>query len=321
MSTFKDLSDAMAEAVETVSVSLVQVNARRRLPATGIVWSAEGVIVTTNHVVERDEDITITLDDGTAHEATLIGRDPANDLAVLKVDASLTPASWADDDSLKVGNLVLALGHPSEETQASLGVVSALFSEVTKRKRRPHKQGHRFSNGRFRKRGGGRRMWKVIGSGHIRTDVVMYPGFSGGALITGDGLVHGVNTSGFGQGASVTIPVATIRNTVETLQKHGKMTHGYIGIGIQPARLPDAVKEELEQEVGLLIVSVENDSPASKAGLMVGDTVVTIDDDPIEQLEDLLSAQKLQVGKTVSAQIVRGGALQHIDVTIGERPS
>lgn len=321
MSVLKDLSDAMANAAETVGASLVQVNARRRLPATGVIWSADGIIVTTNHVVERDEDITVTLDDGTTHNATLVGRDPRNDLAVLKVDASLTAANWGEDESLKVGNLVLALGHPGEQVQATLGVVSALISSPKKQKRREHqKHGGHFGGGRFRKRGRGGRMWNVIVDGYVQTDVVMYPGFSGGALVGGDGVVYGINTSGFGRGMSVTIPVATIRNTVNTLQQHGKMKQGYLGIGIQPARVPDTIAKELEQETGLLIVSVENDSPAAKAGILVGDMVVTIDEDAIEQLEELLAIQKLQVGQTVSVQIVRGGALQSVDVTIGERP-
>lgn len=321
MTVLKDLSDAMAQAVETVGASLVQVNARRRLPATGVVWSSDGIIVTTNHVVERDEDITITLDDGTTHDATLVGRDPRNDLAVLKVDANLTAANWGEDDALKVGNLVLALGHPGEQVQATLGVVSALISSAkNKNRRHPHKHGGRFGKGRFRKRGGSGRMWKVIVDGYIQTDVVMYPGFSGGALVGGDGVVYGINTSGFGRGVSVTVPVATIRNTVSTLQQHGKMKQGYLGIGIQPARLPDNIAEELDQETGLLIVSVEKDSPAAKAGLLVGDIVVTIDEDSIEQLEELLAVQKLQVGQTVNVQIVRGGTLQEVDVTIGERP-
>ncbi|MEO1288197.1 MAG: trypsin-like peptidase domain-containing protein [Chloroflexota bacterium] len=311
MSALKDLSDAMATAVESVGASIVQVNARRRLPATGIIWSEDGVIVTTNHVVERDENITITLNDGTSHDATLIGRDPQNDLAVLQVKAELTPATWGDNDSLKVGNLVLALGRPSEQVQATLGVVSALMSSPV--------QSQREERRRRRKRGG-RRMSQVLVDGYIQTDVVMYPGFSGGPLVAADGIVHGINTSGFGRGVSVTVPVATIRNTVNTLRQHGKMKQGYLGVGVQPARLPDTITEELDQETGLLVVSVEADSPASQAGLYVGDILVALDDEPVEQLDELLALLAGErVGKSVTVQIVRGGALQDVSVTIGER--
>lgn len=311
MSVLKDLSDAMAQAVETVGASLVQVNARRRLPATGIVWSADGVIITSNHVVERDDNITVTTADGTSHDAELIGRDPQNDLAVLKVDASLTPANWGENEALKVGNLVLALGRPSEQVQATLGVVSALVSSPV--------QGERQERRRRRKRGG-RRMWRVLVDGYIQTDVVMYPGFSGGALIAGDGVVHGLNTSGFGRGVSVTVPVSTIRNTVNTLRQHGKMKQGYLGVGVQPARIPDNIANDLDQETGLLVVSVETDSPAAKSGLLVGDILVSLDDESVEQLDELLSLLAGgRVGQDVTVQIVRGGNLQDVSVTIGER--
>ena len=311
MSALKDLSDAMAQAVETVSQSLVQVNARRRLPATGIVFSADGLIVTSHHVVERDDNITITVADGTTHDAKLVGRDPQNDLAVLKVDAQLTPAQWGDNQALRVGNLVLALGRPGENVQATLGVVSALMSSPNTGEREERRKHHKR---------GGRRIWQVLVDGYIQTDVVMYPGFSGGALVSGDGTVHGLNTSGFGSGASIAVPVQTIRNTVNTLRTHGKMKQGYLGVGVQAARLSDEIAAELEQETGLLVVSIEKDSPAAKAGLLVGDILVALDGNGLEQLDELLSLLSGErVGKPVPAQIVRGGKLQDVSVTIGER--
>ncbi|MGJ3237431.1 MAG: S1C family serine protease [Anaerolineae bacterium] len=309
MSTFKELSDAMAQAVETVNPSVVQVNARRRLPATGVVWSADGVIVTANHIVQHDDNITITLADGTSHDATLIGRDPQNDLAVLKVDAQLTPASWGDDEALRVGHLALAIGRPGEQLQASLGLVSALVSSPVMGQRRGRRKGKGRSRG-----------WQVLVDGYIQTDVVMYPGFSGGPLVAGDAQVHGINTSGFGQGVSVAVPVATIRNTVSMLQQHGKMKQGYLGVGVQTARISDAIAQELDQEIGLLVVSIEKDSPASRYGLLVGDILTALDDETTEQLDELLALLSgARVGKSVPVQIVRGGQLQTISVTIEER--
>lgn len=317
MSILKELSDAMAQAVEAVSPSIVQVNARRRLPATGIVWSADGVIITAHHIVERDENITITLHDGTSHDAILIGRDPQNDIAVLKVDAELTPANWGENSDLKIGNLILALGRPSEQIQATLGVVSALISNPEKSKHHEH---HKHHEHRRRRKRGGRRMWQVLSDGYVQTDVVMYPGFSGGPLISGDGAVHGLNTSGFGHGVSITVPVATIRNTVNILQQHGKMKKGYLGVGLQAARLSESITKELEQGTGLLIVSIENDSPADKSGLLVGDIIVTFDGEAIEQLDELLAMLNGErIDKKVSTQIVRGGQLQELSVTIGEK--
>lgn len=313
----KQLSDAMATAVESTNPSIVAVNGRRRMSASGIVWSADGLIVTAHHVVERDEDITVALSDGSTHDATLIGRDPANDLAVLKVNGELTAANWGQNEALKVGNLVLALGRPGEQVQATLGVVSALHDGAV---RKPH-SGHGWRGRRQRRRKrGGRRMNQVLVDGYIQTDVVMYPGFSGGPLVSGDGAVHGLNTSGFGRGASVAVPIATIRNTVNTLQEHGKMKQGYLGVGVQSVRLPDNVREELEQDTGLLIVSVENDSPAAKSGLFVGDIIAALDGESTEQLDELLALLGGErVGKEIPVQIVRGGASQSVNVTIGER--
>lgn len=304
----KTLSDAMADAVEALKPSLVTVEARRRLPATGIVWSAD-TVVTANHVVERDEDIHIVLHDGTRHEAKLVGRDGQNDLAVLRVSgASLTPAPWGDNAKLRVGNLVLALGKPGSQVQATLGVVSALVPGVQSSPET--KKGKR----------GWRRMGRALVDGYVQTDVVMYPGFSGGALVSGDGMVHGLNTSGFETGASITVPVGTIRNTVETLLTHGKVKQGYLGVGVQPVRLPEQVASALEQETGLLVISTENDSPASKAGIFVGDIIVSLDGEGVAHLDELLGLlHGGRVGKAVPVVIVRGGEQRTMQVTIGER--
>jgi S1-C subfamily serine protease len=303
MSTLKQLSDAMADAVQAVSPALVQVNGRDRMPSTGMVWS-DGLIVTSHHALEQDENIRISTHDGSTHEAALLGRDPQNDIALLKVNAALTPAAWAASDTLRVGNLVLALGRPGAQVQATLGVVSALVQEAVKAER----------HGR---RGG--RMVQVLVDGYIQTDVVMYPGFSGGALVSGDGTIHGMNTSGFGRGASITVPVKTLRSTVEALQQHGRIRRGYLGVGVQPVRLPEQVSDRMKQSVGLLVVSVESGSPAHQSGLLVGDILATFDGDTLENLDDLLAALVGErVGKPVAVQIVRGGELKTLQVTLGE---
>jgi S1-C subfamily serine protease len=304
----KQLSDAMADAVAGLSPSIVRVDGRKRLPATGIVW-ANDVIVTAHHVLERDEGITITLHDGSRHDTKLIGRDPQNDLAVLRVSgASLTPARIGDNAALRVGNLVLALGKPGEQVQATLGVVSALI---------PGAESGKSENKGKR---GRRHEMRALIDGYIQTDVVMYPGFSGGPLVSGDGAVHGLNTSGFSSGVSLAVPVATIRNSVATLLAHGKMKQGYLGVGVQPARLPEDVAKVLSQETGLLVVSVEKDGPAGKAGLLVGDILVSLDGESVEHLDELLALlYGDRVGKSVPANIVRGGEQRTISVLIGER--
>ena len=287
--TLKALSDALAGYVESASAGIVRVDGRKRLGATGMVWGEDGVIVTAHHVVRRDDGIKVTLPDGSSHSATLIGRAEQADIAVLRVDATLTPLTKpAEDDVLKVGHLVLALGKPGDQTQATLGVVSAL---------------------------GSRRM-----EGTIQTDVVMYPGFSGGPLIDASGQVRGMNTSGFSRGASITIGNGHINSVVETLLAHGRMRQGYLGVGAQPVRLPDDLAEELGQETGLMLASVEANSPAQTSGLFMGDVIVSVDGDPTPTLDALLGLLTGErVGKEVPVQVVRSGAIQTVNVTIGER--
>jgi len=333
--TLQQLSDAMAGVVETTANSIVRVEARRRLPATGIVW-AENLVVTAHHVVEFEEDITIGLQDGTTVSATLVGRDPHNDLALLKTEEALTPASWADDEDLKVGHLVLALGRPGDKVQATLGVTSALVNPADIKRRRekaeamrkdhgkgrPHGKhgGGRGRGGRGRGRRGGGWMGRALVDGYIQTDVTMYPGFSGGALVSGDGKIHGLNTSGFSRGVSIAVPVATIRKSVATLLADGKIQQGYLGVGLQPARLPENIADDLDQDTGLLVVSVEKDSPADNASLMVGDIITTLDGESVEHVDELLILlASVKVGTDISVDYLRGGETKQATVTIGAR--
>lgn len=292
----KSYSEAIAALVEDAGASIVRVEGRNRLAATGIVYAADGVIVTAHHVVERDDDLRVGLPGGETAPATLVGRDPGTDLAVLRVNhTSLAAASWSDATELRVGNLVLALGRPGVGVQATLGVVSALG-----------------------------KAWRTGAGGEIdhyfQTDVVMYPGFSGGPLLAMDGRFAGVNSSALMRGASVTIPAATVRRVVETLLTHGRMPRGYLGVGLQPVRLDAAMQATLGQQTGLMLMSIEADSPAAQGGLLQGDVVVTLDGVPVRQLDDLqalLTGDR--VGRTVVVRLVRAGAVQEQTVTIGQK--
>lgn len=297
MSTdFATISKSAAAVVAQASQSVVRVDARRRHPASGIVWSADGLILTAHHAVRRDDEIRVGLADGRELPATLVGRDPSTDLALLRVDAAgLTAGEWREEESLGVGELVLALGRPGQNVQASLGVISAL-------------------GGAWRSVGGG----KV--SHYIRPDLVMYPGFSGGPLIDGEGKVIGLATSALTREGGIALSAATVQPVVEALLTHGRMRRGYLGVGVQPAKLPAGVAESLERETGVLLNSIEADSPAAAADLLVGDILVALDGEAVERPEDLtLLLQGSQVGQTVAAQIVRGGTLAELSVTVGER--
>lgn len=324
----KQLSDAMAQTVADLTPSLVSVDGRRRLPATGIVYAADGVIVTAHHILERDDNIQIMTADNQTHVATLVGRDPHNDLAVLKVQGELTPVNWGANDGLQVGHLVLALGKPGDQTQATLGVVSAIVDGANWRN---FKRGEGDNDGpprmgpRAGRRMGPRRRWeggmgRALMDGFIQTDVVMYPGFSGGPLVSGDGAVYGLNTSGFARGVSVSVPVATIRNTVNTLMAHGKMRQGFLGVGVQSVRLTDAMREQISQEMGLLVVSVEENSPAAQSGIMVSDILTALDGQATEHLDELLALLSGErVGKEVPISLLRGGTSMTLSVTLAER--
>jgi len=285
------LSDSMAGAVETAGKSTVKVAARRRMPASGVIWSADGIIVTSHHVVEQEDNIKIGLPDGKTVNATLVGRDPRSDIAVLRADVGgLTTPTWVASESVRVGHLALAVGRPGDDLQATLGVISALMHE---------KNENKF---------------------FAQTDVVMYPGFSGGPLVSASGDIIGINSSGLMRGVSLTIQTSTIQYVVENLLKHGKMRRGYLGVGVQPARLSEALASSLGQKSGALIVSVESGSPAEKAGLFMGDTIVALGSSTVMDMEDLLGALgSTQIGSVVTAKIVRGGQVQDVPVTIGER--
>ena len=191
---FADLSNAMAAAAEKAGKSTVLVNARRRMPASGIAVSAD-LILTADHVVQRDEDISVVLADGTEVQAKVAGRDPGSDLAVLRLEkAAATPAEQAPD--AKVGQLVLALARPSVEgIEASLGTLSAISGPV------------RTAHGLLDR--------------YYRTDTTPYPGFSGGPLVDADGRVLGLNTSGFGRGTAITIPAGIAWSVANELAKNG----------------------------------------------------------------------------------------------------
>jgi S1-C subfamily serine protease len=294
---FLELSDAAADAAERAGKSTVLVDARRKFPASGIAISAD-TILTADHVVERDEDIKVILADGTELNAKLLGRDPGSDLAVLKLEkASATPAEVSKTPA-RVGQFVLAIGRPSSKgIESSFGSVNAIGGPV--------------------RTGRGGRL-----EGFIKTDVVSYPGFSGGPLVNGDGTIFGINTSGFGSGSAITIPAEIAWKIAEALVKDGKIKRGYLGIRSQTVDLTVDGRKALkrEQEHGLLIVGMEEDSPAAKGGLLVGDILVGVAGESIEHHDELFT--KLSgdvVGKSTAMDVLRGGKLESIKVVVGER--
>jgi S1-C subfamily serine protease len=290
------LSNEFASLAASAGQHTVRVEARRRAHASGIIWSADGLIVTSHHVVERDEKIRVGLPDGSIVHAELVGRDPSTDLAVLKAHTSgLMPAQWSQAQQNGVGSLVLAVGRPGTQIQASLGIICAL------------EEGWRTAMG------------GAIDQ-YLQTDVTMYPGFSGGPLVAADSAFIGLNSSALARGVNLTIPAATVARVAAALTTHGHIKRGYLGISAQPVRLPPTLAQSIGQETGLLLASVEANSPAEAAGMLLGDTLLSLAGHPVRHMDDLmmlLSGDR--VGTEQTARILRGGQTQDMQVTIGER--
>lgn len=291
-----DFSNGLTSAVEKAGASTILVDARKRYPASGIAF-ADDLILTADHVVTREDDIKVTLPDGRSLNATIAGRDPGSDLALLRLtEKSLTPAQTSD--SIKVGQLVLALGRPnSAGMQASWGIVTAISGPT-----------RTFRGGLLDE--------------YVQTETTPYPGFSGGPLINTEGEVLGLNTSGLTRGSSLTIPVKMAWRVADALAKHGSVKRGYLGVRTQPVDVPDAARSALgrEQSHGLLVLWLEDGGPAQQAGLLVGDIIVAISGQAVGDADDLFAALGSDtVGNAVAVEVLRGGRPETVSVTVGER--
>jgi S1-C subfamily serine protease len=292
-------SDGLAGAVERAGAAVVRVEARRRQSASGVLWGADGLVLTADHVLERDEDLAVGLPDGKSLPARIVGRDPGTDLALLRAEAGGLSAI-EHGPAPRVGHLALIVARPGGELATSIGVVSAI-------------------GGPARTRRGGQL------DGFIRTDATYYPGFSGGPLVDTSGRMIGLATSQFGgggTGAGLAISLETVQRVAQSLLSHGRVRRGFLGIGSQPVAIPSALRERLglSQEIGLLVVGVESGGPAEQGGMLIGDLLIGLGGGPVRDTDDLrdqLGADR--VGQPTAVRVIRGGEPHELTVTVGER--
>jgi S1-C subfamily serine protease len=294
-----ELSGALADLTARTASNIVAVHTDSRGSSSGVIWRP-GVIVTAEHALRLDQEIQVTLPEGSAVLAVLVGRDPSTDLAVLKCpEANLALSDFGDATQLKPGSLTMVVGRTRVSGPiAALGVVSLVAAE--------------------------RRTWTGASlAPYIRLDVSLQHAAIGGAVTDAYGKTFGIVTPRFGRFGCVAIPAALVNGVVETLLEKGRIPHGYLGVGLQPVRLPEALRQTLQrnEKTAAIVLEVEPDGPAHKAGVVIGDIFVAIAGHPVTRLEDVhAQLGGAAIGKPVPLRFVRGGAIQDASIIVGERP-
>jgi S1-C subfamily serine protease len=288
-----DFSNAIADAVEHAGRSVVAIHEGGQSGVSGTVWR-DNVVVVAEHTLRGRDHVTVTLPSGEKSTATVAGRDPGTDLAALKLSTTpaAAPGQLAPTAELKIGHVILAVGRrPSGSLTATHGLVSA-------------------TGGAFRTWSGGR----IDRS--LRLDVMPYPGFSGGPLVDASGRVLGINTSG-GRRSILTIPTETVDRIIDQLLQKGHVARGYLGVGVQPIAVAGG---HAGSDRGLLVITVADGGPAQKAGLIVGDILLSGEGQPLSTSSDLhVALDSENVGKPYRIRLLRGGQPTEIAVVVGER--
>ena len=292
-----NFSNALAAVVERTGKVVVAVHGRPRVGSSGVVWKP-GVVVTAEHALRREDDIRVTLGDGSSVAAELAGRDPGTDLAVLKLAGGPSEAIEINE-APQAGNLILAVGRTAETGHnATLGIVSAV--------------------------GPGWQTWRGGRvDRYVRLDLQLYNGSSGGAIVDANGKLIGIATPILSRIAPLAIPAITVNRVVGQLLEKGWVPRGYLGVGLQPIALPEHLKTKLglRGPGGLIVMSVEEGAAAAKAGIVIGDIFVALNGHVTGDPNDVQAALGAEsIGKSVGATIVRGGEKREISLVVSERP-
>jgi S1-C subfamily serine protease len=295
-SSLVSLSNDFASVVEQTAAAVVAVHSRPRFNSSGVHWSP-GIVVVAEHTLRHEENISVSTGTGEELAAEVVGRDPGTDLAVLRAkDLTVPIAARLEGGGYRSGNLVLAVGRKDEGVHASIGVIASIAGPSQT------------------SRGG--KLDEVI-----RLDLSLHPVASGAAIVDAAGKVIGIGTPALSTVAVFAVPNATVERVVRTLVAHGRIPQGYLGAGLQPISLPEHLIKSLGLTAasGLMTVSVDQDAPAGKAGLFIGDVLVDLDGQPVRRPEGIRSLLSEAVGKTLSARVVRGGVLVNLEIRVAER--
>jgi len=291
------LSGALADLVDAAGRSAVAVHGAERRTQSGFVWRP-GVVVTAEETLERDEGLELTLADGRRAPATLAGRDPGTDIAVLRAELpDMAPLAAGGLDSLRTGALALSVGRGPDGVLAALGIVSAIGPA-------------------WRSRRGGE-IDRRLG-----LDLALAPQGEGGPLVDMQGRLIGMAVLG-PRRRTLAIPAGTIDRVAAQLLERGRVARGYLGLGLQPVRLDDAAARVLPKpaSVGLIVVSVDPGGPGRTAGLMLGDVIAAWDGAPVEGMREVMRRLgPSSVGRQVALTVLRAGAVVEASLAIGERP-
>lgn len=291
LQVLKSISDATSELVHKLAPSVVNVNSTMT-SGTGVVLNSDGYVVTCNHVLGRSASVKI----GTGKqilEAKTVGVDPYSDIALLKArQGELTPIETSDSDKLKPGQFVLALANPfNRQPSVTIGIITSVGSML--------------------------RGWRGTAMENvIATDARLNPGFSGGPLVDASGKMIGLNTA-YVWSRGIAIPFNKVKSVTDRLMSGGKINRAYLGIISSTIPIPQETADQvgINQEAGVMIFSVEPDSPAKKVGLALGDVIVKFNENPVANLYDLPRLlTEDTVGKKTRISILRGGELAELTV-------
>jgi serine protease Do len=293
----QNLSNELAATVERAAASIVAVHARRGIGSSGIAWR-DNLILTSSEGVRAEEGIKMLLPDGRVATARLRGRDSGTDLAVLETDASgLRPLEFLGDTAFKAGQLAIAVGRTANTGPiASFGIVSGVSGE-----------------------------WKTWRGGKldpfVRLDISAYPTQSGGAALDAGGNLIGLVSTGLSRSSVFAVTGSTIHRIAGKLSQQGYVSRGFLGVALQPVALPQAAKETLKQETGIMLLGIEPEGPGAVGGLILGDVLVAGDGQPLAQPEALAEfLERTPAGQVVKFKVLRAGVVQDLELRIGERP-